>query len=254
MELNNDPGISTEAAAEVIEQKIYGDTGAPPEPVAKATERPSTPTIEDRISHTMAPEAPEPAFPVYQPAKAVTAQGIEIPPEIMPDVVALQNEFQSVDWARLKQMDPGRYAALMMDAQERATEIHRKLAAHSEYTKQQKAMQAQQAQQLREAQLNEARKELYRLIPEWRDTNTREREGAELVEALQAWGYSDSEITQASDPRIFAMLRHYMKEAAKPKQPRAPRVDPVEQEMKRHNWGKHSTEAAALRIERLINA
>jgi hypothetical protein len=94
----------------------------------------------------------------------------------------LTQRFQSVDWATLRQNDPGQYAALMTDFQRENAEIDQALQQANGYRQQQQ----QQAQTQKAERLAKEAEKLPTLIPEWKDSGTAAKESKELID----WGLS----------------------------------------------------------------
>jgi hypothetical protein len=94
----------------------------------------------------------------------------------------LTQRFQSIDWATLRQNDPGQYAALMTDFQRENAEIDQALQQANGYRQQQQ----QQAQTQKAERLAKEAEKLPSLIPEWKDSGTAAKESKELID----WGLS----------------------------------------------------------------
>lgn len=98
----------------------------------------------------------------------------------------LMREYQSIDWNALRQADPGQYAALRADFQER----NAKLQGVYQNIQQQNAQREAQAERSRAEALAREAERLPSLIPEWKDDATKARESRELMEWGQKIGYA----------------------------------------------------------------
>ncbi|HMM76971.1 MAG TPA: hypothetical protein PJ986_14765 [Gammaproteobacteria bacterium] len=263
-ELRSGPGMSVDAAAEMIESGTYGAAGAPAEPVAKEAQPHSGPGMSvdaaaemiesglNALNNEAPVKAPQSvSVPEFKPAAAVTFEGVEIPAEVMPELSALQADYGSIDLESVKKVNPGLYAALVIEIEQRGQAILRR-AAEVNRARQQSAetMRVHHEQQTQQ-QMAKARQDLLMMVPEWRDTKVKEAETAEIVEYLLGQGYSQQEVYSVNDPRFVAMIRSVIKQQSKPRRER-PREDPVAAEIKRRNLSPHSTELAAMKIERLL--
>lgn len=118
----------------------------------------------------------------------------------------LMREYQSIDWNALRQSDPGHYAALRADFQERNAQLQ-SVFQHA----QQEAMQRQQ--QAARAQQEVVQKQTQRLpeiIPEWKDEATANKERGEIRTWATKAGFEPSEIDGFTMAHHVAVMRKAM--------------------------------------------
>lgn len=108
----------------------------------------------------------------------------------------LAQDYQSVDWEKLRAEDPVEYTVQRQSFQERNAAIQHGLQQIQQQTQ-------RAAQQYREAEMQK----LLERIPEWRDQSVFRKEADELVQTLAEYGVSRDEAHKISDHRFFLMAR-----------------------------------------------
>lgn len=122
----------------------------------------------------------------------------------------LMGEFQKVDWDRLRQEDPGEYAARYQQFEQRQRQIQGAKQAAIQQAQAQ-AMQMQQLHNMRMQQVMQTEAEVLRnRIPEWRDQKVAKQERDELVSYLKDQGYSDQELGNIAFARYIETARKAM--------------------------------------------
>jgi hypothetical protein len=132
----------------------------------------------------------------------------------------LNQEFQNVDWNSLRVNNPGEYAALYTQYQQRGTQIQQYLAAVDQAAQQ----EAQQQQQRQQEAMNQAiageREKLYNALPEWRNEATFKQDRDAMSQYARSLGFQDAELSQIFDHRYMRVLhdaaRYQALQAAKP--------------------------------------
>lgn len=129
---------------------------------------------------------------------------------------AATDQEQEPDWVAMAQEDPiGTVEAkAKWDAKERARQNA------------QRELQAAQTQRHQQAVM-ECLRDLTSSLPGWTSEETRIADYKSMVETAKAFGFSESEVGNATDPRIHRMVHALMKERSKPAKPvpkKAPKV------------------------------
>jgi hypothetical protein len=107
----------------------------------------------------------------------------------------LMREYQSINWASLRQADPGQYAALQTDFQARRNQIQGVF----------QAVQTQRAQDTSKAEGQKAQylaleaEKLPEVIPQWKDPAVRQKESQELVEWALKKGFSQQQVKELNE-------------------------------------------------------
>jgi len=136
--------------------------------------------------------------------QALTQQSEDVAkiPEITNDLLqakanemAIRQQYERVDWASLRQSDPGQYAALQSDfqtqysqAQATVEEVKGKVATHTS----------------NQAKFQQDR--LFEVVPELKDDAFREKAAVSVRNFASKYGYSDKEIGDITDSRLMHML------------------------------------------------
>jgi hypothetical protein len=107
------------------------------------------------------------------------------------------------DWNRLRQEDPIEFAAQWADHQQR----QQKLQAIQAEQQRLAQIAAQEQAQKWAAVVQEERKVLESVIPEWRDPEVAKREKVELVEFGKKLGFSSEDLAGITDHRAVVALR-----------------------------------------------
>jgi hypothetical protein len=118
----------------------------------------------------------------------------------------LMREYQGINWEALRQQDPGQYAALRADFQERNTQLQAALQSVG-YQQQQ---QAQQAEGQRRAFLAEQAEKLPELIPEWKDQAIAQKERGEIRDWALKAGFQAAEVDNLTHAHHVAVMRKAM--------------------------------------------
>jgi hypothetical protein len=118
----------------------------------------------------------------------------------------LMREYQSIDWNALRTQDPGQYAALRADFQERNTQLQ---AAFQSVGYQNQQQQAQAEAQKRQV-LAEQESKLPELIPEWKDAEVASKERAKLVTWALKSGFEAAEVGNLMHAHHVAVMRKAM--------------------------------------------
>lgn len=115
-----------------------------------------------------------------------------------------------VDWERLRQQDPAEWAAKREEFKQRREEIERlKREAVDSY----KSTAAQAENEMRERQqqyLQEQAQQLVEKLPEWKDPETAKAEKTAVAEYLLNQGFTQEDISAASDHRMVILARKAM--------------------------------------------
>lgn len=114
----------------------------------------------------------------------------------------LLQEFQGVDWNRLRTEDPTRWAVANQDFQNRASAIQNHL---TQVQTQQQQLQQESANKIQQA-LPQEREKMLDAIPEWRDTTKFQAARTELSSYARKVGFSDAEISTIFDHRMMLVL------------------------------------------------
>ena len=123
---------------------------------------------------------------------------------------SLQSNFEAVDWAKLRTKDPAEYAAKKRDFDDRAAHIERmRTDAVAAYQSGQ-AERQQEAQKKQQDYLTLEGQKLQDSLPEWSNPKTAKAEKKQIAEYLIEAGYSQDELTAASDHRAIIMARKAM--------------------------------------------
>jgi hypothetical protein len=107
------------------------------------------------------------------------------------------------DWNRLRNEDPIEFAAQWAEQQQRQ---QRMASIQAEQARLAEIQRYEQAQQVT-AVVNEERKVLEQVIPEWRDPDVAKREKGELVEFGRKIGFKTEELASITDHRAVVALR-----------------------------------------------
>lgn len=110
------------------------------------------------------------------------------------------------DWATLQMGDPAEYAAAHATwqiKQQQQSQV-RQLKAEAELKI------AQDSVRLHNERINAEAAKLPELIPEWKKADVMKKELPKTIEYAKSLGYSDSDIANVADARVFVMLRKAM--------------------------------------------
>lgn len=131
----------------------------------------------------------------------------------------LNHEYAQINWVELWQTDPGRAGLMEKQFQARNARINQMFSQ----AEQQRAMQAQHWQQQRQANEQQFKQtqvqRLYELIPEWKDTETANKEKAEMWAWIQKAGMDpqDLDLNRASQVHLLRRAwQHATLQSTKP--------------------------------------
>lgn len=205
------PGLSNEEISEPTEEQSEtvetpeGDTPAEePRYKVKIGDEERDVTIEElRKGYMMEADYRKKTSDVAEKRKALEAKAQEIDTQLSEAKELLDLEFDNLnspEMQQLKEYQPEEYLKAFEKVQKKA-EKFQKLKAKREAEQQ-------------ERQKELAKKEweaLLMAVPEWIDPATREAESKEVFAALSKLGYSDQELANLADHRVFAMARKALK-------------------------------------------
>jgi hypothetical protein len=140
----------------------------------------------------------------------------------------LMREFEGIDWAGLKENDPGRYAAMYTDFAAKNQQLQQMKANASQIVEQaqQEQFQAEQAQ--RQKLYQEQNELLLAANPTWIDASTRQAETKQIIDYAKTVGFEESEVMNVLDHRVIRVLQ----DAAKATQA-ATKAEVVKKKVKR---------------------
>lgn len=128
----------------------------------------------------------------------------------------LLSDYQGIDWNALQQADPGRYAALQVQYNQRAQAIQN----HIQNLSQAKEAEQRRAQEDYAKNLPQQREKMIAAVPEWRDAAKFEAARKTMLEYAKTLGYTDQELGSINDYRQMLLLhdaaRYRALQAAKP--------------------------------------
>jgi hypothetical protein len=120
----------------------------------------------------------------------------------MKDMQNKLSQFEQVDWQSLAETDPVQTQKLFIARQNLERQLSAKAQEYQQSTHQYQQLMAQQRQQ----QLMEAAKELMQILPEY-NANLAEK----IRSSTKAYGYSEDELANVTDPRLVKVLHDAMK-------------------------------------------
>ncbi len=123
------------------------------------------------------------------------------------DAILREADGAEPEWDRLRNEDPIEFAAQWAEHQRRA-EVKTQVSAEQYRVQQLRAAEQQRALA---AQLDVARQELAKAIPEWADEGKAKAERAAMKEYGKKIGFTDQELAQVADHRAVVLLRKAMK-------------------------------------------
>ena len=141
----------------------------------------------------------------------------------------LRDEVQSIDWEQLRAENPAEYAVRRQDYMERIGEIEGMKQAVMQERQEQMQKQQEEYQTQHQQFLKRNQEMLMDALPEWRDTETRQKDMQELKTYLQSQNISEQEINAIVDYRMVVLAKKAkafdeMQTNAKPAQARAKSV------------------------------
>lgn len=119
-------------------------------------------------------------------------------------------DFDKVDWNRLRRDDPAEYAAKKRDFDDRKATIDDLKSKASELYQQHAGEQSEVSREQYQQYLQEENQRLLDRIPEWKDTETAKEEKTQLADYLMNQGFSKEDVQAASDHRLIDLARKAM--------------------------------------------
>ena len=116
-------------------------------------------------------------------------------------------DFENVDWQRLRHEDPAEYAAAMQDYNVRQAEIDRVLNAVDSEKAQLSDEEIQAKESRQKALVIEHAEKLVEKFPEWRDKKVADKAFSEMNDFVQeTYGFTPEEFSMAVDSRLISMI------------------------------------------------
>jgi hypothetical protein len=115
----------------------------------------------------------------------------------------LLGDYNQVDWNTLRVQNPGEFAALSTQYQQRLNQIDQRLVQVSQAQEAEKTRQAQEAAKL----LPQQREKMLDAAPEWRDPAKFEADRKVILDYGKQLGFSDAELGNINDYRYMLILR-----------------------------------------------
>ena len=119
----------------------------------------------------------------------------------------LMQEFQGIDWDRLRVTDPGEWTAKQREFEIRNQELQQAGQMLGEQMKAQNEQQSQQDAQERSAILNSEREKMIENNPSWRDEEKMKGDLTKIVEYAKSQGFADDELSDVIHSRHVEVLR-----------------------------------------------
>jgi hypothetical protein len=118
----------------------------------------------------------------------------------------LNAEYQNVDWNTLRQTNPGEYAALYSQYQQRGQQIQNYLQAVDQAAQQEAQQHQQRQQEAMQQAISGEREKLYSAIPEWRNEATFKQDRDAMSQYARSLGFQEAELSQIYDHRYMRVL------------------------------------------------
>lgn len=139
----------------------------------------------------------------------------------------LLGDYNQIDWNALRTQNPGEFAALSTQYQQRLNQIDQRLTQVSRETEAEKTRASQEAAKL----LPQQREKMLDAAPEWRDPAKFEADRKSIVDYGKQLGLSDAELGNINDYRYMLILRDAARgralQASKPEVLKKVRAAPV---------------------------
>ena len=119
----------------------------------------------------------------------------------------LMQEFQGIDWDRLRVTDPGEWTAKQREFEIRNQELQQAGQMLGEQMKAQNEQQSQQEAQERSVILNSEREKMIENNPSWRDEEKMKGDLTKIVEYAKSNGFADDELSDVIYSRHVEVLR-----------------------------------------------
>jgi hypothetical protein len=201
------PGLPTESKSEATEEQsetaeTSQDDTATEEPryKVKVGDEERDVTIEDlRKGYMMEADYRKKTSEVAEKRKSLETKAAQIEEQLAEAKTLLDldiESLQSPEMQELKEIDPEAYLKQFDKVQKKVDKFN-------------KLKQKREAEQMeRQRELNQKEYEaLMTAIPEWLDETTRNTEVKEVFSSLSKLGYSEKELQNLADHRVFAMAR-----------------------------------------------
>ena len=119
----------------------------------------------------------------------------------------LTQEFQGIDWDRLRVTDPGEWTAKQREFEIRNQELQQAGQMLGEQMKAQSEQQSQQEAQERAVVLQSEREKMIENNPSWRDEEKMKGDLTKIVEYAKSNGFADDELSEVIHSRHVEVLR-----------------------------------------------
>jgi hypothetical protein len=113
----------------------------------------------------------------------------------------LNHDYQKIDWNSLRMQNPGEYAALQNEFQQRQQAIQYYL----QQVQQQTQVDAQQQQQALQQRFVAEREKMFNARPDWRDEAVFTKDREQMTKYARSLGFQDAELSQIVDHRYMQM-------------------------------------------------
>lgn len=117
----------------------------------------------------------------------------------------LKQDFEQVDWQKLREQDPAEWSAKKADYDERQRKLDEMKNRAAQSYQQASQDQQQRLQQDQQERLQEEQQKLLERLPEWKDEEKAQAGKTKLVKYLQNEGLSESELSNVTDHRLLVM-------------------------------------------------
>lgn len=120
---------------------------------------------------------------------------------------AIDEEAAKVDWASLRNQDPGEASFKKQEFKERREAVEAEIGKLSTQYQEYVADQQQKSQAALQEHLQKEQEALLEKLPEWKDPEKAKAGHKEVADYLSSQGFTPEEIAQASDHRLVIMAR-----------------------------------------------
>ena len=119
----------------------------------------------------------------------------------------LMQEFQGIDWDRLRVTDPGEWTAKQREFEIRNQELQQAGQMLGEQMRMEQEQYSQQEAQERSVILNSEREKMIENNPSWRDEEKMKGDLTKIVEYAKSNGFADDELSEVIHSRYVEVLR-----------------------------------------------
>jgi hypothetical protein len=124
---------------------------------------------------------------------------------------ALLQEYNEIDWNKLRAENPGEYTAMQLEFQQRQAQLETIMAAVANENGQLSQTQMQEQEQQRMAYLQDQFNQVVSENPKWQDPDKMRADLTEMSQfMMQTYGYLEGEVAQVSDHRHFKLIQDAM--------------------------------------------